>query len=198
MSEKKKHEAEHHHASDGSAGAGAEPAECAELRQQAEALQAELGEARRQAAENLDGWKRAQADLVNYRKRVERDAAEVRQQAAGRAASRWFPVMDDFERALQERPDPDHFEQWAGGVELIYRKGLAALEAEGVTPIEAQPGSEFDPNLHEAVTREMCPDRRDGEILDMVHRGYRMGDRVLRPAQVRVACRPAAAESDNA
>jgi molecular chaperone GrpE len=155
-------------------------------------LRAELEQAKAQACEFLDGWKRAQADLINYRKRVERDAEEVKVFAAGRIAARWFPVLDDLERALKEwaaAPDPS---QWAEGVELIYRKGIAALEAEGITLIEPAEGTTFDPNEHEAVAREIRPDRQDGEILEVVHRGYRMGDRVLRPAQVRVACKPEA------
>ncbi|MBN2084478.1 MAG: nucleotide exchange factor GrpE [Anaerolineales bacterium] len=155
-----------------------------------EALRAELEQARAQADEYLDGWKRTQAELVNYRKRVERDAAEARISAAGQASARWFAVLDDFERALKERSTAQNLAQWADGVELIYRKGVAAIEAEGITPIEPAPGTVFDPNVHEALSREMCADRGDGEILEVVHRGYRMGERVLRPAQVRVACKP--------
>jgi molecular chaperone GrpE len=154
-----------------------------------EELRAELEQVRAQADEYLDGWKRAQADLVNYRKRVERDAADARLSAAGQAAARFFPVLDDFERALKELPESQNLKQWAVGVDLIYRKGIAALEAEGITPIDAAEGMEFDPNFHEAVTRESCPDRQDGEIIEVVHPGYRMGDRVLRPAKVRVACK---------
>lgn len=161
-------------------------------------LQAELDQARAQAEEYLDGWKRAQADLVNFRKRVERDAAEALRSAAGQAAARFFPMLDDFERALRERSESQTLEQWVAGVELIYRKGIAALEAEGITPIEVAEGADFDPNNHEAVTREIYPDRRDGEVLEVVHTGYRMGDRVLRPAQVRVACRPAVDAEDEA
>jgi len=153
-----------------------------------EAIRAELEKSQAQAAEYLDGWKRAQADFSNYRKRIERDAAEERVQAVGRAASRWFPILDDFERALKERSATENWDQWAAGVELIYRKGIAALEAEGVAPFEAEAGSEFDPGLHEAVTMEVHPDKKDGEILGTIRCGYRLGDRVLRPAQVRVAC----------
>src|SRR4030042_2096018 len=98
--------------------------------------------------------------------------------------------MDDCERALKERPGAQNLAQGADGVELIYRKGIAALEAEGITPIEPAAGTDFDPNLHEAVTREPCADREDGEILDMVHRGYRMGERVLRAGQARGARPP--------
>ena len=184
MTEKKKHAHEESKPEQPVAG-DAEPSELAALRQ-------ELEQARAQADEYLDGWKRTQAELVNYRKRVERDSADARNSAAGQAAARWFSVMDDFERALKEWPGSQNLSQWAEGVELIYRKGIAAFEAEGIAPIEPVPGTDFDPNMHEAVTREMCADREDGEILEVLHRGYRMGDRVLRPAQVRVACKPEA------
>ena len=153
-------------------------------------LAQELAEAKEQAAEYLEGWKRAQAELANSRKRLERDAADARLMAAGRAASRWFPILDDFERALKKPPAADTWEQWVSGVGMIYRKGLAALEAEGITAIEPAPGSDFDPQLHEAVTMEIQPGKRDGEILDVLCRGYRLGERILRPAQVRVACAP--------
>jgi molecular chaperone GrpE len=155
-----------------------------------QALQVELEKTAAQAAEYLDGWQRAQAELANYRKRMERDTADVRCQAAGRIAASWFPILDDFERALKEHPTTDRIDQWIAGLDLIYRKGVAALEAEGVAKIEVESGATFDPNLHEAITRESCPDKQDGEILEVVRRGYRLGDRVLRPAQVRVACKP--------
>jgi len=155
------------------------------------ALQAELEKSAAQAAEYLDGWQRAQAELVNYRKRVERDASDVYLQAAARAAARWFPILDDMERALRETPAAEGLDPWKTGLELIFRKALAALEAEGINVLEEEPGSHFDPNRHEAVTMEPCPDREDGEILAVVRRGYRQGERVLRPAQVRVACKPA-------
>jgi molecular chaperone GrpE len=158
---------------------------------------AELETVRAQAGEYLDGWKRAQADFENFRKRIERDAAETRIQSIGRAATRWFPILDDLDRALKKRAATENWEQWAAGVELIYRKGVAALEAEGIAPFEAEAGSEFDPNLHEAVTMEPCPDKKDGEILGTIRCGYRLGDRVLRPAQVRVACRAEEDPSQN-
>jgi molecular chaperone GrpE len=157
------------------------------------ALQADLEKTNAQAAEYLDGWKRAQAELINYRKRVERDAVEVHLQAAARAAARWFPILDDLERALREAPAEDGIDQWKAGLEIILRKGLAALEAEGITVQHDEPGAHFDPNRHEAVTMEPCPDQEDGEILAVIRRGYCQGEKVLRPAQVRVACKPQAA-----
>jgi molecular chaperone GrpE len=196
MTEKKKHVHEQHRAEAEAAASEPQP-ETARETGAAEALRAELEQAKAQACEYLDGWKRAQAELINYRKRVERDAVDARVNAVGRAAARWFPVLDDFERALKDRVGATNPEQWAEGVELIYRKGMAALEAEGVVPIEAAAGDSFDPNVHEAVTRELCAERQDGEILEMVHRGYRMGERVLRPAQVRVACKPETESQEN-
>jgi molecular chaperone GrpE len=201
MTEKKKHthaehKAEHMHAEqkneEEKAVVDAPQAEGAGESEALTALRAEIEQLRTQSEEYLAGWKRTQADLVNYRKRVERDAVETRRTAAGQAAARWFPVLDDFERALKDRREAQNPEQWAEGVEMIYRKWITALEAEGITPIDPAEGTEFDPNVHEAVTRELHPDREDGEILEVVHRGYRMGDRVLRPAQVRVAYKPEA------
>ena len=153
-----------------------------------EELRRELEEAKRQAAENLDGWKRTQAELANYRKRVERDAAETRLLAVGRIASRWFPVLDDFDRALKDRPAIDAAATWIGGIELIYRKALAALDQEGIVPLRAERGEAFDPGRHEAVSMEPCADVGDGEVIETLRSGYSLGDRVLRPAQVRVAC----------
>jgi molecular chaperone GrpE len=157
-----------------------------------DALRKELMQAQAQAAENLDGWKRAQAEFANYRKRQEREGSEQLVQAMSRVASRWFPVLEDLERALRDKPTPETLEQWTNGLDLVYRKGLAILEQEGITAIEVAPGQEFDPLLHEAVTHEPCADHEDGEIIGVVRGGYRLGDRVLRPVQVRVACQPAA------
>jgi molecular chaperone GrpE len=188
MTDKKKIGHEKHSAEEGPIRT--EPAQEgeSETTQAQDLVQADLEKVQAQAEEYLDGWKRTQADFSNYRKRIERDAAEARIQAVGRAASRWFPILDDFERAVKDKAAKQNLEQWAAGVELIYRKGVAALEAEGVTSFEAEPGAVFDPSLYEAVTMEPCPDKKDGEILGTIRCGYRLGDRVLRPAQVRVAC----------
>lgn len=190
MTDKKKHPHEEEKAGAQPANPEAAPIANGEKAVSVEELRAELEQTKAQAGEYMDGWKRAQAELMNYRKRVERDAADISLLAAGQAAARFFPVLDDFERALKELPESQNLNQWAAGVELIYRKGIAALEAEGVVTIEVAEGAEFDPNVHEAVSREICPDRQDGEILEVIHPGYRIGDRVLRPAQVRVACKP--------
>jgi molecular chaperone GrpE len=190
MTDKKKHDHHPQAMPEEAAGEEAVQESPATAKDSIEAVRAELEAAKAQNAEYLDGWKRTQAEFSNYRKRVERDAADERVKAVGLAASRWLPILDDFERALAEGSHPDNYDRWAAGVELIYRKGMAALEADGIEPICPEPGTAFDPTIHEAVTKEMCPDKEDGEILGTVRRGYRLGDRILRPAQVRVACRP--------
>jgi molecular chaperone GrpE len=104
----------------------------------------------------------------------------------GRVMGRVFPILDDFERALKEEVSPESLGRWVAGVRLIHEKLLAALEAEGVQPIAAA-GDLFDPSLHEALSYEPCRDRRDGQVIEVMRPGYRLGDIVLRPALVRVA-----------
>ena len=151
-----------------------------------EALEEELTKARSEAAEYLEGWQRARAEFANYKKRVERDQALVYQNAASSVIRRYVEVIDDLERALKNRPQEGEGLSWAGGIELIYRKFLAILESEGVTQTDPT-GEMFDPNLHEAVTSEDSPDHESGEIIEVLQKGYLIGDRVLRPAMVRVA-----------
>lgn len=150
-------------------------------------LQNDLTEARQKAAENLDGWQRAAAELANYRRRVERDQQQTYQVAAGNVARRFLDVLDDLERALKNRPQSGDGAGWAEGIDLIYRKLLNSLEAEGITRMDVQPGQEFDPNLYEAITHEDNPDIPSGHVIDLVSPGYLIKDRVLRPARVRVA-----------
>ena len=153
----------------------------------AEAREAEELEAlKAQAAEYLDGWRRSQAELQNFRKRVEREQSEALARTTGRVLARWFPVLDDFERALREPRDPEAIEGWAAGVELIYQKCLALLREEGVELIEAR-GQAFDPAEHEALSHEISRDHPEDEVIDVVRPGYRLGETVLRPALVRVA-----------
>lgn len=149
-------------------------------------LKAELEEVRRQANENLDGWQRALADFANYKRRVERDQVLVSQSAAGNTIRRYLEIADDLERALRNSPQDGDGARWAEGIDLIYRKMLNAFEADGVKMIEAK-GQFFDPSLHEAISQEDSPDHESGQIIDVVQAGYMLGERVLRPARVRVA-----------
>jgi molecular chaperone GrpE len=108
------------------------------------------------------------------------------QNAAGAIIKRYIEVLDDLERALKNRPQEGEGAVWANGIELIYRKFLNILESEGVKPMNLE-GADFDPNQHEAISSEESPDHTSGQIIEVLQRGYKQGDRVLRPALVRVA-----------
>lgn len=159
----------------------AEPVETVE-----DTLQRELSEWQAKADEYLDGWQRARAEFSNYKKRVERDQASTYQNATGNTIRRFLEVLDDLERALKNKPEEGEGAAWAGGIELIYRKLISILETEGVTLMEAD-GQFFDPNFHEAISQEESPQHESGQIIEVVKQGYMLGERVLRPAQARVA-----------
>ena len=156
------------------------------LTDEEEALTNELEEWQSKASEYLDGWQRSRADFANYKKRVERDQAQVSQNATANVIKRFLEVMDDLELALKNRPQDGDGVAWSDGVELVYRKFTSILEAEGVTPMQAE-GQYFDPNLHEAITNEDNSDYESGQIIEVLKQGYLIADRVLRPAMVRVA-----------
>jgi molecular chaperone GrpE len=148
-----------------------------------EALQKQLEEAEAKAAEHLDGWQRAQAEFVNYKNRVQRDREADYASMKGDIIRKMLPVLDDLERSLAHRQEND---SWADGMELIARKFQSVLEAEGVTRIEAA-GQPFDPNFHEAISSEPNEDVESGHVIEVVQNGYLLGERVIRPAMVRVA-----------
>ena len=148
-----------------------------------EALQKQLEEAEAKAAENLDGWQRSQAEFVNYKNRVQRDSEMMRATMKGDIIKKLLPVLDDLERSLAHRPEGN---TWADGVELVARKFQTILENEGVTRIEAA-GQPFDPNFHEAISSEPSEEVESGHVIEAVQTGYMLGERVIRPAMVRVA-----------
>lgn len=150
-----------------------------------EALQKKLEEAQAKAAENLDGWQRTQAEFVNYKNRIQRDREQDYISMKGDIFKRVLPVLDDMERALANRP-VDNANPWANGLELIARKFQNILEAEGLKRIEAT-GQPFDPNFHEAISSEPNEDVESGHVIEVVQNGYMLGERVIRPAMVRVA-----------
>ena len=127
---------------------------------------------------------RQAAEFDNYRKRVERERKDSGQYAAIEFVQDLLPVIDDFERALQiEAPGAESYHQ---GLEIIHRALMEMLRRRGVTPIEAV-GTTFDPQIHQAVAYDAAPDRRDGEVMEQFTRGYRLGDKLIRPAMVKVA-----------
>ena len=127
---------------------------------------------------------RSRAEFDNFRKRVQRERQQMVAGATEDAIRDFLPIVDDLERALAA--DPDAGSSFHQGVEMIHRQMLDILRRRGVEPIEAV-GGDFDPNVHEAVAYEPAEGRRDGEIIGELRRGYRIGDRLIRPAMVRVA-----------
>jgi molecular chaperone GrpE len=157
-----------------------------EVREDITELKKELDAIRLKSDEYLEGWQRARAEFANFRKRIDREREQSHQTAAGTIIRRYLEILDDLERALSNRPPEGEGAIWAGGIELIYRKFLKTLESEGVKRMEAE-GEMFDPNMHEAISHEESPDHESGQIIEVVQPGYVLGDRVLRPALVRVA-----------
>ena len=159
------------------------PVDGEQLKVQMEALQSKLAEAESKVSEYKDGWARSQAEFQNYRKRIERDNELTYANMKGDIIKKVLPALDDLERALQNRPADD---SWASGIELIARKLQNILEVEGVKRIEAK-GAAFDPNFHEAITHEPSDEVESEHVIDVVQNGYMLGERVIRPALVRVA-----------
>ncbi len=130
---------------------------------------------------------RLAAEFDNFRKRVDRDRREQADAAMAAALEDLFPIIDNLNRAL-EAPIGSDAEVYRKGVELIHRQMTDLLVKRGVTPIEAV-GADFDPRIHQAVMHEFSARHRDGEVMDELRRGYMLGDRLLRPAMVKVARR---------
>jgi molecular chaperone GrpE len=145
----------------------------------------ELAQARSERDDYYDRLLRQAAEFDNYRKRTERERREMAQLVAGDLLEALLPVVDDFERALQVEAGPDAA-AYRKGVELIYKQLQDLLAKRGVTPVEAV-GKPFDPQFHQAITYEPSPGCAEGEVLEVVRRGYMLGDRLLRPAMVKVA-----------
>jgi molecular chaperone GrpE len=151
------------------------------------ALRQQFEEAQAQADEYLDDLRRERAAFQNYKKRQENERAELRQAALAGVLLQILPVVDDLERALEAIPEDQTDQPWVGGVTLIQRKLLTTLEGFGVAPVGAEPGQPFDPFVHEAVSYEEHKDHQEGQIIAVVQNGYKLGQRTLRPARVRVA-----------
>ena len=154
-----------------------------QLSAEIDALNKKLAEAESKTSEYKDSWLRSQAEFQNYRKRVERDSELTYVSLKGDIVKKMLPVLDDLERALQNRSADD---PWANGIELVARKFQNILESEGVKKIEAV-GMEFDPNFHEAISHEPADGVQSGHVIGVVQNGYMIGERVIRPALVRVA-----------
>lgn len=164
-------------------GNGSAPEAAPDSSSALEELQKQLAESQSQAAEFKDGWQRAVADFQNYKRRVDAESKDTYSNALGNIVKRYLTILDDLERALAHRPADL---PWADGIELIYRKLQTILENEGVKRIEAE-GQPFDPNFHEAIGQEPADGVESGTVIGVVQQGYMIGERVIRPALVRVA-----------
>ncbi|MBI3739809.1 MAG: nucleotide exchange factor GrpE [Chloroflexi bacterium] len=184
MTEKKHHKHTDDKVQENQAEAAEMPESAEQVNAEMEALMKRLEEAEAKVAEHLDGWQRAQAEFVNYKNRVQRDQETMRAFMKGDIIKKFLPVLDDLERALQNRPTDSG--SWISGIELIQKKLQAILESEGVKRIAAE-GQLFDPNFHEAISHEAAEGVESGHVIAVVQNGYTLGDRVIRPALVRVA-----------
>lgn len=130
---------------------------------------------------------RTAAEFDNFRKRMERERRDLSEYALADVLTEMLPIVDNFDRAMQVQASD--VEAYRKGVELIHKQMLDLLRKRNVTPLDTA-GRDFDPNFHQAVVREVTSDHREGEILQELQRGYMLGERLLRPAMVKVATQP--------
>ena len=147
-----------------------------------EQLKRICSEEKAKATEYLSGWQRAQADLANYRKRVEQEREDNVKSANSGLVLDLLAVLDDLELAIDNAPEESAGKPWMEGVKLIYRKLQGVLQRYGLSEIKAL-GQPFDPHYHEAVLRG---EGKEGVVIQVLKKGYKMHDRVLRPAMVKV------------
>ena len=149
-------------------------------------LEAQLEEAHRKVDEHLNGWKRALAEFDNYRKRAEKEREEIYQNASVETLRRLLPIIDDFERAIAALPPEKAEDETLKGFILIHRKLISLLEGAGLTQLDPK-GQAFDPTRHEAIGQEPNTEFASGQVSTVLQKGYLYGERVIRPALVRVA-----------
>jgi molecular chaperone GrpE len=145
-----------------------------------------VAELKQQRDDYYDRLLRKTAEFDNYRKRIDRERLQLSDAAAADLLTELLPLVDDMERALKADTGGDASGAIRKGVELIHKQLLEVLRKRGVKPIEAL-GADFDPHFHQAVAHEPGEGRREGEVIEEFRRGYMLGDRLLRPAMVKVA-----------
>ena len=157
------------------------------------ATRSELKRVEAENSELKDRLARRQADFENYRKRVERERGETYNRVVADVAAKLLPVMDNLKRALEteasvEASESDEFRHFLSGVDLISKQLNGVLDALGVKPIPAV-GEQFDPHIHEAVVTEPTDDYEPDTVMQEIVPGYRLGEKLIRPALVKVATR---------
>jgi len=144
------------------------------------ALKQSLAEEKERAEGYLANWQRAQADFINYKRRSEQEQGEIVKFANASLMSSLLPILDDLERAFTSIPSQLARLTWADGIRLIERKLQATLEAQGLSPIKAL-GEPFDPKFHEAAVHGKG---KEGIVVEELQKGYKLHDKVIRPAMV--------------
>jgi molecular chaperone GrpE len=155
-----------------------------------EQLRGELQATTAKADEYLAGLQRERAEFSNYRRRTSEEREAMLGLAGEDLIRKVLALADDFDLAIDNRPAELAASSWVEGVAAIDRKLRALLESEGVKTVEADPGKPFDPREHEAIVNVPGTGRAEGEIVEVIRRGYKLRDRVLRPALVAVAAAP--------
>ncbi len=155
-----------------------------------EQLRNELATTTAKSDEYLAGLQRERAEFSNYRRRTSEEREAMLGLAGEDLIRKVLALADDFDLAIDNRPPELVSSTWAEGVTAIDRKLRALLESEGVKPVEAEAGKPFDPREHEAIVNVPGTGRAEGEIVDVIRRGYKLRDRVLRPSLVAVAAAP--------
>jgi len=146
----------------------------------------EIDHLNQKADEFSDGWQRERAEFANYRKRMSREIDTQKINFKVEIIKKYLTVKDDLERALKNLPEALHEEPWIDGIQLINQKLSNILDGEGIEPIPAE-GLSFDPAIHEAISLEDSEEVESGFIIEVVQQGYMIGERVIRPSQVRVS-----------
>ena len=155
-----------------------------------EQLKSELEASQAKADEFLAALQRERAEFTNYRRRTSEEREAMLGLAGEDLIRKVLALADDFDLAIEARPPTIATDPWVEGVVAIDRKLRALLESEGVRQIDATPGTPFDPREHEAIANVPGTGRPEGEIVSEIRRGYRLRDRVVRPALVTVAAEP--------
>jgi molecular chaperone GrpE len=149
-------------------------------------LQTELQKCKEEKAEYLDGWQRSKAEFVNFKKRSAEDTAKFRMYANESLILEILPTIDNFEAALKDHGESEDTKKWKTGFEHIYNQLLRTLESAGAEQLNPV-NEDFDPNKHESV--EIIPTENtaeDNKISEVVMKGYRLGEKILRAPQVKV------------
>ncbi|MDZ4765559.1 MAG: nucleotide exchange factor GrpE [Chloroflexota bacterium] len=146
----------------------------------------QLDAAQAQAKQYMDGWQRERAEFANFKRRTERERTETYQNASADVIKLLLPIIDDFERAMANLPADLVSNPWVSGVGMVGRKFERLLENFNVKAVDPL-GDIFDPSLHEAISMEDSTSVESGRVIETLQRGYLVGERVLRPAMVRIA-----------